>query len=48
MLDRPNLDSPQESSYRRKLLGEFRGWGRDQSLLRGFPSDIMVTRLDCA
>jgi hypothetical protein len=40
VLEHPNFASAEENVYRRRLLGEFRGWGRNTLLLRGFPSDF--------
>jgi hypothetical protein len=40
ILRTPNLASQTENLYRRGLLGEFRGWGRNQLLLSGFPTDF--------
>jgi hypothetical protein len=36
----PDFANPAENAYRRRLLGEFRGWGTNRLLLRGFPSDL--------
>lgn len=33
----PNLDSAQENELRAKLLGEFRGYGKNESLFENFP-----------
>jgi len=40
IFEHPNFANPDENSYRRQVLGEFRGWGRNRLLLRGFPSDF--------
>jgi hypothetical protein len=40
VLEHPNCSNRDENAYRKRLLGEFRGWGRNSLLLRGFPSDF--------
>lgn len=45
ILEKPNLENVRENNYRRKLLGEFRGWGTDRLLFRGFPSDVRWYRV---
>jgi len=40
VLERPDHSVQEENAYRRRLLGEFRGWGRHMLLFRGFPTDI--------
>ena len=40
ILERPNLSDPQENAYRRRLLGDFRGYDRQLELFEGFPDDV--------
>jgi hypothetical protein len=36
----PDLREPAANAYRRRLLGAFRGYGRDERLFEGFPADV--------
>ena len=36
----PDLDSPRQNEARRAALSEVRGWGSDQGLFAGFPTDV--------
>jgi hypothetical protein len=37
---RPDLDDPRQNAYRRRLLGEMRGFGRGDGMFVGFPSRV--------
>jgi hypothetical protein len=36
----PDIGNEAHNAYRRELLGEFRGYGRNVSLFEGFPNDV--------
>ena len=40
LVDDPDTSDVGQNAYRRGLLGEFRGWGRNQAMFEGFPVDI--------
>jgi hypothetical protein len=40
IVDDPDTSDAGQNSYRRGLLGEFRGWGRNQGMFEGFPHDV--------
>ena len=40
IVDDPDTSDAGKNAYRRGLLGEFRGWGRNQGMFDGFPDDI--------
>jgi hypothetical protein len=40
IIDRPNLTDPGEKAYRRRVLGDWRGYGRDADVFYHFPSDV--------
>jgi hypothetical protein len=40
MLRFPDLTNPQENWKRRSILAQTRGWGRNEKLFEGFPSNI--------
>src|SRR5262245_32315044 len=37
---RPDLGDPRQNAYRRRLLGEMRGFGRGEGMFVGFPSRV--------
>jgi len=37
---RPDLSDPRQNAYRRRLLGEMRGFGRGDGMFVGFPSQV--------
>jgi hypothetical protein len=39
-IDQPNLTDPGENAYRRQVLGDWRGYGRDADVFRHFPPDV--------
>ena len=41
VLDNPNLESDVENNYRRKLLGEYRGYGQNKLLFSNFPKNVL-------
>lgn len=40
----PNLNNHQENHYRRNLLGEVRGFGKNEDLFESFPSEVSWDR----
>ncbi len=40
VLLQPDLSSAEENRARRELLGEFRGFGRDERIFEGFPDNV--------
>jgi hypothetical protein len=40
IVDSAILRDPEESMYRRSLLGRVRGWGRGEGMFQGFPAEI--------
>ena len=44
VIEAPTLASEQQNTYRRRLLGEVRGLGRDTALFHGFPDDVTWER----
>ncbi|MEI8406165.1 MULTISPECIES: hypothetical protein [unclassified Kribbella] len=40
LLTEPNLSGASENEARRRILGDFRGYGQDRELFEGFPSDV--------
>jgi hypothetical protein len=40
IIEQPNLTDPRENTYRRGVLGEWRGYGRDADVFRHFPTDV--------
>jgi hypothetical protein len=40
IVEQPNLADSQENANRRQLLGDWRGYGRDGDVFRGFPPDV--------
>jgi hypothetical protein len=40
LLTEPNLSEAAENQARRRILGDFRGYGQDRKLFEGFPSDV--------
>jgi hypothetical protein len=44
LLEQPNLDDPRENAHRRRVLGEWRGFGRDADVFTGFPPDVRWCR----
>ena len=43
-IEAPDLESEQQNNYRRRLLGEVRGLGRNTALFHGFPDDVTWER----
>ena len=41
----PDLQDPVVNAYRRQLLGQFRGYGRNERLFEGFPDDVRWQRV---
>jgi hypothetical protein len=41
---RPDFSDAGRNAYRRELLGEVRGWGRDEGLFQNFPDDFAWSR----
>lgn len=46
VVTRPDLSDAGQNAYRRELLGEVRGWGRDESMFRNFPHDVAWSRAE--
>ncbi|MFS8158790.1 MAG: hypothetical protein ACMG6E_00995 [Candidatus Roizmanbacteria bacterium] len=44
IVDNPNLTSREENNYRKKLLGNFRGYGKNDLLFSNFPHDVRWIR----
>lgn len=44
IVDRPDTGDAAENAYRRGILGECRGFGRDAGLFAGFPDDVRWRR----
>jgi hypothetical protein len=42
----PNVNSDAENTYRRKLFGDFRGYGRNERLFENFPDDVSWYRAE--
>jgi hypothetical protein len=40
IIEQPNLDDPRENAYRRKVLGEWRGYGRNADVFGDFPPNV--------
>jgi hypothetical protein len=40
IVEQPNLASGEENAYRRAVLGEWRGYGRDADVFTSFPHDV--------
>jgi hypothetical protein len=40
IVERPDLGDPRENAYRRRLLGEWRGYGRDADVFTNLPPDV--------
>ena len=40
LVDDPDTSDVGQNAYRRGLLGEFRGWGRNRAMFEGFPRDV--------
>jgi hypothetical protein len=45
IIDKPNLNDYEENQYRKKLLGDFRGYDRNQYLFTDFPNDVKWMRV---
>ena len=48
IIEQPNLGDPQENAYRRQVLGDWRGYGRDGDVFQGFPTDVQWYRATIA
>ena len=44
VVSRPDVADPRENAYRRELLGEVRGWGRNEGMFTNFPKDFVWFR----
>lgn len=44
IVERPDTGNAAENAYRRAVLGECRGFGRDAALFEGFPDDVRWQR----
>jgi hypothetical protein len=44
VVTRPDVSNAGDNAYRRELLGEVRGWGRDERMFRNFPGDVAWSR----
>lgn len=44
VVSRPDPGDEKQNAYRRELLGEVRGWGRDERMFRNFPADVAWSR----
>ena len=44
IIDKPDLANTEENNYRKKLLGDFRGYGRNEELFTDFPNDVTWIR----
>jgi hypothetical protein len=40
VIERPDLADAEATAYRLALLGEHRGWGRDEGMFGAFPTDV--------
>jgi hypothetical protein len=40
VIDHPNVEDADENEYRAALLGEFRGYGRNEEIFTDFPNDV--------
>jgi hypothetical protein len=40
IIEQPNPTDPRENAYRRRVLGEWRGYGRDADVFTHFPPDV--------
>ncbi len=40
IVEQPNPADPRENAYRRRLLGDWRGYGRDEDVFRHFPPGV--------
>ncbi len=45
IIDEPNVDDNAENGCRAALLGEFRGYRRDEEIFQGFPDDVRWHRV---
>ena len=45
VVSQPDLDSAGDNAYRRRIFGEYRGYGRDVSLFYAFPADVQWQRV---
>jgi hypothetical protein len=53
IIEQPNLGDPVENAYRRRVLGDWRGYGRDEGIFLHFPPDVrwyraIITKADLA
>ncbi len=46
LLNRPRLDDATENAARKQVLAEFRGFGADALLFRGFPVEVQWVRVE--
>lgn len=46
VIDIPNLDSKEENAQRGVILGEFRGYGKNDLLFKGFPKKVDWKRVE--
>src|SRR5919205_1962376 len=40
IIDQPDLSNAADNAYRRHVLGEHRGYGRDADVFKDFPADV--------
>ncbi|MCL5784102.1 MAG: hypothetical protein M1142_01965 [Patescibacteria group bacterium] len=45
LIEFPNLNNVEENQYRKQLLSEYRGFGMDQALFQGLPTDVKWQRV---
>jgi hypothetical protein len=53
IIDHPDLSNAADNAYRRHVLGEYRGYGRDADVFKDFPADVRwyrasATKVDVA
>ena len=44
IIDQPDLSNAADNAYRRHVLGEYRGYGRDADVFTDFPADVPILR----
>jgi hypothetical protein len=45
IVDNPDISNQEDNNYRKKLLGEYRGYGLNRELFENFPTDVSWKRV---